>query len=83
MGKASGVQNTLTRFGGVFAIAIASAVLGGSGHLGSPSGFTSGFRPALGVVAGLSALGGLASLAVAGRRRAVADRRIDGQATAA
>ena len=72
MGKASGVQNTLTRFGSVFAITVASAVLAGSGHLGSPSGFTSGFRSALGVVAGLSALGGLASLAVRGRRRAVA-----------
>jgi EmrB/QacA subfamily drug resistance transporter len=81
IGKASGVQNTLTRFGSVFAIAIASAVLAGSRHLASPAGFTSGFRPALGVVAGLSALGGVASLAVAGRRRAPA--RADADAVTA
>ena len=70
MGKASGVQNTLTRFGSVFAIAIASAVFAATGHLGSAASFTAGFAPALGVVAGLSALGGVAALLVTDRRRA-------------
>lgn len=69
IGKASGVQNTLTRFGSVFAVAIATAVLTSNGHLGSPIGFTDGFRPALAVMACLSALGGIAALAVGGRPR--------------
>jgi len=73
IGRASGVQNTLTRFGSVFAVAIASAVFAGSGHLGSPAAFTNGFRPALGVVAALSALGALSALAVGGRRQAAVE----------
>jgi EmrB/QacA subfamily drug resistance transporter len=73
MGKASGVQNTLTRFGSVFAVAVAGAVFAGSGHLGSASSFTNGFRPALTVVAGMSALGAVSALAVAERRRGAAE----------
>jgi hypothetical protein len=69
MGKASGVQNTLTRFGSVFAVAVAGAVFAGSGHLGSATSFTNGFRPALAVVAGMSALGAVSALGVAERRR--------------
>ena len=68
MGKASGVQNTLSRFGSVFAVAVASAVFAGNGHLGSPAAFTSGFRPALVVIAGMSALGGMSALLVRSRR---------------
>ena len=69
IGRASGVQNTLTRFGSVFAVAVASAVFAGNGHLGSPGAFTDGFRPALIVCAGMSALGAMAALAVGGRMR--------------
>ncbi|HYW26834.1 MAG TPA: DHA2 family efflux MFS transporter permease subunit [Terriglobales bacterium] len=69
MGRASGATNTLQRFGGVFGIAVASAVFAASGHLGTAAGFTAGFRPALAVVAGLSALGAACALAAAGRRR--------------
>ncbi|HET9848512.1 MAG TPA: DHA2 family efflux MFS transporter permease subunit [Candidatus Dormibacteraeota bacterium] len=69
MGKASGVNSTLQRFGSAFAIAIAAAVFAANGHLGSPASFTSGFRPALGAVAALSVLGAISALAVAGRRR--------------
>jgi MFS family permease len=69
MGKASGVNSTLQRFGSAFAIAIAAAVFSANGHLGSPISFTAGFRPALGVVAALSVLGAISALAVAGRRR--------------
>ena len=68
MGKASGVNSTLGRFGSAFAIAIAAAVFSANGHLGTPVSFTAGFRPALGVVAGLSVLGAISALAVAGRR---------------
>jgi len=71
MGRASGAINTLQRFGGVFCIAVASAVFAANGHLGAAPAVTSGFRPALGVVAGLSVLGAMTALA-AGRRRAAA-----------
>jgi EmrB/QacA subfamily drug resistance transporter len=72
MGKASGANSTLQRFGGVLGIAIASAVFAANGHLGTATSFTAGFRPALAVAAGLSLLGALSALAVeAPRRRAV------------
>jgi len=69
MGKASGVNSTLQRFGSAFALAIAVAVFTANGHLGTPASFTSGFRAALAVVAGLSILGAVTALGVAGRRR--------------
>jgi len=69
MGKASGVNSTLQRFGAAFAIAVAAAVFTANGHLGTPASFTSGFRAALAVVAGLSILGAVTALGVAGRRR--------------
>ena len=69
MGKASGVNSTLQRFGGAFAIAVAAAVFTANGHLGTAASFTSGFRPALAVVAALSALGAITALGVNGRRR--------------
>jgi EmrB/QacA subfamily drug resistance transporter len=70
IGTASGVQNTLQRFGPVFGVAIATAVFSASGHLGSQAGVIAGVRPALVTSAGLSLLGALAALAV-GRRRSV------------
>ena len=69
IGRASGATNTLQRFGGVFGIAVASAVFAANGHLGSAAGFTAGFRPALTAVACLSVLGAVSALAV-GRARA-------------
>ena len=68
IGKASGTTSTLQRFGGVFGIAIASAVFAANGHLGTPASFAAGFRPAVAVAAGLSCLGAVSALAV-GRRR--------------
>src|SRR5947209_1084910 len=62
MGKASGVNSTLQRFGSAFAIAIAAAVFAANGHIGSPASFTTGFRPALMVVAALSILGAISAL---------------------
>ncbi len=69
MGKASGVNSTLQRFGGAFAIAVAAAVFTANGHLGSALAFTSGFRPALAVVAVLSVIGAISATGVNGRRR--------------
>ena len=77
MGKASGVNSTLQRFGAAFAISIAAAVFTANGHLGTPSTFTAGFRPALGVVAGLSLLGGLTAIALSGRHREPAVAEVD------
>jgi hypothetical protein len=67
IGKASGVNSTVQRFGSAFAIALASAVFSANGQLSSATAFTDGFRPALLVVAGLSALGGFAALAISSR----------------
>jgi EmrB/QacA subfamily drug resistance transporter len=67
MGKASGVLNTLQRFGGVFGVAVVSAVFAGSGALTSQVNIVSGFRPALAVSAGLSLLGAASALWVRGR----------------
>jgi len=64
VGKASGVNSTMQRFGSAFAIAIASAVFAANGQLGSAAAFTAGFRPALTVVAALSLLGAFAALAI-------------------
>jgi EmrB/QacA subfamily drug resistance transporter len=72
IGKASGVNSTLQRFGAAFAVAVAAAVFSANGHLGAPGSFTAGFKPALAVVAGLSVLGAISALAVAGRRPAAA-----------
>ena len=72
MGKASGVQSTLQRFGAVFGVAIVAAVFSANGHLGSPATVVSGFRPALAAAAGLSVVGALTALGTGGRRRSPA-----------
>jgi EmrB/QacA subfamily drug resistance transporter len=69
IGRASGVTNTLQRFGAAFGIAAATAVFAANGHLGSPASMVAGYRPALAVSAGLSLAGALTAIAV-GRRRA-------------
>jgi EmrB/QacA subfamily drug resistance transporter len=76
VGRASGVNNTMQRFGGAFAIAVVTAVFTAYGHLGSPASVVSGYRPALAVSAGLSLLGAVTAVAV-GRRRV---KRIAGPA---
>jgi EmrB/QacA subfamily drug resistance transporter len=72
VGKASGVNTTMQRFGSALAIAVASAVFAANGQLSSAIAFTDGFRPALTVVAGLALLGALAALAI--ERRPVPTR---------
>ncbi|HEX3762910.1 MAG TPA: DHA2 family efflux MFS transporter permease subunit [Kofleriaceae bacterium] len=64
LGTASGVATTLQRFGAVFATAVATAVLSGTGGLGSAAAFTAGMGPALGVCAGISLCGALVSLGI-------------------
>ena len=70
MGKASGVNSTLQRFGAAFAIALGTAVFAANGHIGTAASFQAGFRPALEVVASLSLLGAVVALAVTGRATA-------------
>jgi hypothetical protein len=66
LGKASGVNSTLQRFGGVFGVAIASAVCAACGHIGTPGSFTSGFRPAMAWLAAFAIVGAISALAVEG-----------------
>jgi MFS family permease len=69
VGLASGVINTLQRFGAACGIALVTAVFAAHGHLGSVSSFTAGYRPAMGVSAAISLLGAAAAVAI-GRRQA-------------
>jgi EmrB/QacA subfamily drug resistance transporter len=64
IGRASGVVNTLQRFGGAFGIAVGTAVFSAHGHLGSAASVTSGYRPALAVAALLSLVGAVIALAI-------------------
>jgi hypothetical protein len=52
----------------VLGIAVAVAVFAGAGSYLSVGAFFDGFGPAFGVIAGLSAAGALASMALPGRR---------------
>jgi hypothetical protein len=69
MGTASGVVNTLQRFGAALGVAVVSAVFVAHGSLASPADVDAGFRPALAVAAGFSLLGALCALGVTARRR--------------
>jgi EmrB/QacA subfamily drug resistance transporter len=80
MGAASGVLNMLQRLGGVFGVAIVSAVFAANGRLGSALGVLHGFRPALGVASGLSLLATVAALGVRARSQ---ERSQEGAALAA
>jgi EmrB/QacA subfamily drug resistance transporter len=77
VGRASGVNGTLQRFGAAFGIALATAVFTAHGHFGSVASFTAGYRPAMVVSAGLSLLGAVAAIAIGRRRAAPAAPQID------
>jgi EmrB/QacA subfamily drug resistance transporter len=64
IGKASGINYMMQRFGAVFAIAIAGAIFSANGHLGSPAAFTDGFKPALAACAILSLLATVAAIGI-------------------
>ena len=83
IGKASGINYMMQRFGAVFAIAIAGAIFTANGHLGSPAAFTNGYKPALAACATLSLLATLAALAIAPGRRAEARELEPAEAPAA
>jgi EmrB/QacA subfamily drug resistance transporter len=64
LGKASGINYMMQRFGAVFAIAVVSAVFSSYGNLGTPAGVTNGFRPALAACAIFALLAALSALAI-------------------
>jgi EmrB/QacA subfamily drug resistance transporter len=64
LGKAAGVMNTMQQFGAVFGIAIATTVFNANGSLAGGATITSGYRPALGVSAGLSLIGAATALGI-------------------
>lgn len=70
LGQAAGANSMMRELGGVFGVAVAVAVFGGAGGYLSPADFIDGFGPAIGVAAGLSAVGAIAGLALPGRRAA-------------
>jgi EmrB/QacA subfamily drug resistance transporter len=63
VGVASGTNSALRELGGVFGVAVMAGVFAHHGAYGSPAAFVDGFRPALWVGAGLSAMGIVAALA--------------------
>lgn len=67
MGKASGINYMAQRLGGVFAIAISTAVFAANGHLGTPASVTSGFKPALAACAAFALLATLSATAITSR----------------
>jgi len=64
LGKASGINYMMQRFGAVFAVAIASAVFAAYGNLSTPAGVTDGFKPALAACAGFALLAALGALTI-------------------
>jgi MFS family permease len=82
VGRASGVSNTMQRFGGAFGIALVSAVFAAHGHLGSAASFTAGYRPAMLVSAGLSLAGALAAAGISRRRTAAPETGVASEAAA-
>jgi EmrB/QacA subfamily drug resistance transporter len=70
VGKAAGANSMMRELGGVFGIAVTVAVFSAAGGYASPTSFTDGFGPAIGVAAGLALAGAAAGLALPGRRDA-------------
>jgi EmrB/QacA subfamily drug resistance transporter len=73
VGKASGVNSTLQRFGTAFGVAAATSVFATFGSLLNSDAFVNGFRPALTVLACLSFVGALVALAVQDHRLAAVE----------
>jgi EmrB/QacA subfamily drug resistance transporter len=73
MGKASGINNMMQRFGAVFAVAIGTSIFSAYGHLGSAAAVSDGVRPAIAVSALLSLLGALSALLLKARPAVAGD----------
>jgi EmrB/QacA subfamily drug resistance transporter len=70
LGKAAGANSMMRELGGVFGIAVVVATFAAAGSYISPADFFDGFGPAIGVTAGLAAVGAVAALALPGRQSA-------------
>jgi EmrB/QacA subfamily drug resistance transporter len=73
IGKAAGVNSMMRELGGVFGIAVTVAVFAGAGSYVSAQEFVDGFGPAIGVAAGMAALGAIVALGLPARRTVGAD----------
>ena len=69
MGTASGANSMLRELGGVFGIAVVVAVFASAGSYASPTAFTDGFAPAIGLSAALALVG--AGVALGMPKRAI------------
>jgi MFS family permease len=67
IGKAAGTSSMMRQLGGAFGIAVAVAAFAAAGSFASPEAFTDGFAPAIGLSAGLAALGAVVALGMPGR----------------
>jgi EmrB/QacA subfamily drug resistance transporter len=70
LGKASGANGTIQRFGAAFGIAVVTAVVAAHAHGGTAAGLAAGLRPALTATVALALAGAVTALAVGGKRRA-------------
>ena len=77
LGKAAGTLNTMQQFGAVFGVAVVTAVFNAHGSLATPATVTSGYRAALAVSAGASALGALAAVGIRQARAGDAGQPLD------
>jgi MFS family permease len=68
LGQAAGANSMMRELGGVFGIAVAVAAFAAAGSYASPAAFIDGFGPAIGVAAGLAAIGAIVALMLPGRR---------------
>jgi EmrB/QacA subfamily drug resistance transporter len=66
-GKASGIFNTARQLGGALGVSVLATVFAANGSYAGPAAFRAGAGPAIGVAAGLSALGAVAAMFI--RRR--------------
>ena len=70
IGKASGVNSTLQRFGSAFGVAVVTSVSASYGSLASSASLTAGYRPAMAACALMALVGALAALGVGNGCRA-------------
>ena len=77
IGKAAGVNSMMRELGGVFGIAVTVAVFAAAGGYASAETFVDGFAPAIGVAAGMAALGAVVALGLPGRRTPPVDAVAD------